>query len=704
VTSTFEAWLNIVDTHNKDHAVLAMSEFDGTQTPPYQNPDGLQVRVSQGRTRFYRGSDQSCSSTACKLFNTGWHHLAVTWAATTGRVQLYIDGALIQDQVHTDGQFATNLTPFGSMLLGQEPDSFAGLFDENQSFDGLIDEVRFWNTIRTQAEIQANMHHTLSHLSPAAMATQGLALLYDFDDAATIATGIVEDKTTNLNSGLMGQLISTIQWCTYSTARPATLPTKPKSVSTSASLPIAGSAPLEHFLVPSLLSTNITLIALSDTTNPVTLQITTMPLKGTLQDTATGAPITINTPLASPHLTYVYDLATHGNSYAPLTLIDTVQYSASDTVDTGFQDVNLFSHAMQNPSNLHYTTDAVTGIGMVLGTLLADGTQPIVVIESLPTPVPANSLVTGARLYQTKWTKPEASALYSDFNSDLTGRVPLAALDQITTPNSVAWFVPPKIGNVLPNLPAPVNIVFTFRYQHAISGVLSAPATVTVRVKPIDSAPTSPSPPTLTLDLMAAPLTVRNESYGVVTLTAADPDGSFLPSIYQRITTLPKFGSLWQVDAQGAIVTGPGAQALTVASSSRNPTVSSWATRVLNSSSQYLPAGCPASCDKVLTCNYTVSCDRSYTAVKILGPNDWSVNTGKTRNVLLSSQYHRSHLRASISLSVTECAPRMLPFSPDSCFLRFLSASTVLTCSFVAVFSCQLPRCGRLRRKQRTVH
>jgi uncharacterized protein YjdB len=80
--------------------------------------------------------------------NTGnWTHVAATWDKTSGAMKLYINGVL-----EASGTGATN-------YRNAPPDIFIGATQTlSQQFDGTVDEVRIWNTARSQSQIQANMN------------------------------------------------------------------------------------------------------------------------------------------------------------------------------------------------------------------------------------------------------------------------------------------------------------------------------------------------------------------------------------------------------------------------------------------------------------------------------------------------------------------------------------------------------------------
>ncbi len=96
---------------------------------------------------------QSISGSTGVSANDGqWHHIAMTWRSSDGRVQLYKDGV----RVFTGTVAVTQTITFGGTLIfGQEQD--AGGFQGYQAFNGVLDEVRIWNVERTPAQILANM-------------------------------------------------------------------------------------------------------------------------------------------------------------------------------------------------------------------------------------------------------------------------------------------------------------------------------------------------------------------------------------------------------------------------------------------------------------------------------------------------------------------------------------------------------------------
>lgn len=80
--------------------------------------------------------------------------------------------------------------PGGVLHFGQEADSPWSSFDELQSLDALIDELRVWSRIRSDDEIMRDYLRTPQF-------DESLVLHYDFDELETDARGrhIIRDRS-----------------------------------------------------------------------------------------------------------------------------------------------------------------------------------------------------------------------------------------------------------------------------------------------------------------------------------------------------------------------------------------------------------------------------------------------------------------------------------------------------------------------------
>lgn len=138
------------------------------------------------------GNDQTIFSTS--NINTGnWTHVAVSWNRTTGAQRLYINGTL-----EATGTASTNLRSAPSGI------AIGRLLPGSAYFTGAIDDIRFWSTVRTDAEIQNNR---FSQLVPENEAT--LVSYYSFNfgiaNGSNNGIGMVHDEKGN-NNGTLNNL------------------------------------------------------------------------------------------------------------------------------------------------------------------------------------------------------------------------------------------------------------------------------------------------------------------------------------------------------------------------------------------------------------------------------------------------------------------------------------------------------------------
>ena len=110
------------------------------------------VTLVQNKLAFGVGnSDKTIWSTSD--INTGnWVHVAVTRTASTGLMQIYINGTL-----ESSGTGPTAARTSGIKIGGNNART-------DQNFNGTLDELRIWNVVRTSAEINANKDAQLTYL------------------------------------------------------------------------------------------------------------------------------------------------------------------------------------------------------------------------------------------------------------------------------------------------------------------------------------------------------------------------------------------------------------------------------------------------------------------------------------------------------------------------------------------------------------
>ena len=132
------------------------------------------------------------NSGSTTLSASTWNHVAVSFNASGA--SLYINGILVGSASGNYSQ-PNDLTVTSTRL---------GSWSTGGFLNGNLDEVRVWNVVRTQAQIQANMGVTLTGIQ------SGLVTLYSADQGIPSGTNtgltILIDNTTNNNQRRQLQL------------------------------------------------------------------------------------------------------------------------------------------------------------------------------------------------------------------------------------------------------------------------------------------------------------------------------------------------------------------------------------------------------------------------------------------------------------------------------------------------------------------
>ncbi|MFT7231253.1 MAG: hypothetical protein ACI8TA_000459, partial [Cyclobacteriaceae bacterium] len=131
---------------------------------------------STNKARFSISGGADCSSTT-SVNDGNWHHVAGVRAS--GVIYLYVDGVL-------EASVANALSAPSSGIFS------IGNFDGQYWFNGDVDNVRIWNTARTNAQLDANATNTL-------ISETGLVASYSFNNITGQAT--VSDLTANAHDG-----------------------------------------------------------------------------------------------------------------------------------------------------------------------------------------------------------------------------------------------------------------------------------------------------------------------------------------------------------------------------------------------------------------------------------------------------------------------------------------------------------------------
>lgn len=144
---TFESWMypktdrseGVIWISGVDNQVIRLDEYQLRRV----NDTGLQVQIRGLRNK----DDITIDVTANEVLNRdAWNHLAVTYDGN--RLQLYVNGVNVASQVAPNQQ----LRPINRVDF--QGKGFSGTVSRSA---GAMDEIRFWNVARSQADIQESM-------------------------------------------------------------------------------------------------------------------------------------------------------------------------------------------------------------------------------------------------------------------------------------------------------------------------------------------------------------------------------------------------------------------------------------------------------------------------------------------------------------------------------------------------------------------
>ncbi|MDX8393681.1 MAG: LamG domain-containing protein, partial [Mariprofundales bacterium] len=120
---------------------------------------GYRIRLDTDnyiRFYIYTGSEHKISFSTASL-SSGWHHIACTYDNTA--YKLYIDGA----QESSGGGYTISYDVDNYTLIGAEAGT--GSNPSGEYFNGYIDEVRIWNRVLSEAEINDWMNKAITSSS-----------------------------------------------------------------------------------------------------------------------------------------------------------------------------------------------------------------------------------------------------------------------------------------------------------------------------------------------------------------------------------------------------------------------------------------------------------------------------------------------------------------------------------------------------------
>ncbi|RKY56277.1 MAG: hypothetical protein DRP93_01715, partial [Candidatus Neomarinimicrobiota bacterium] len=189
---TIEAWIYLDNYTDNYRSIISKHTQDGSGNDNCEF--NLQVQKGSGNLNYFMGNGSSPGDYGVILNGNNdiddldidindWYHVAITIEGST--CKMYLDGTLT-DQDTFSGTRQTGDLP---IQIGRYNNGTGGTV---QFWDGKIDEIRIWNIVRTQTQIQNNMDNELNGNEP------GLLAYYKMDEGSGTS---LTDNSVNSNTG-----------------------------------------------------------------------------------------------------------------------------------------------------------------------------------------------------------------------------------------------------------------------------------------------------------------------------------------------------------------------------------------------------------------------------------------------------------------------------------------------------------------------
>lgn len=162
---------------------------------------GISILVGNGGTDIHVQQDGFLIATAfgsLNLFDDQWHHVAVVLDADSRRIKLYVDGIFKEENYNSIpddlNPLNDHITTIGSIRA----------FGNTSFYQGEIDELRIWDIILSEDEIQSYLSNEAPH------PFEGLSAYYDFNQGVANSNGNQEtellDRSDNDRHGSLGDI------------------------------------------------------------------------------------------------------------------------------------------------------------------------------------------------------------------------------------------------------------------------------------------------------------------------------------------------------------------------------------------------------------------------------------------------------------------------------------------------------------------
>lgn len=385
---TVEHWIFNADPHQRSQNVVAYSVYsvsghDGRGSEIYQETDELAVGFSASRLVVTVAGDAAqCTTKQCLRFYTDpftWMHVAAAFNVSHGLTTVYVNGSVVGTLRHLGRHSPVHAG--GVLHLGQDADSsvWSG-FDEAESFDGMVDELRVWSRIRTADEIAATFAQAVD-----TTVEPDLVLYYNFDNLEYDAQRnvlLLPDLTGRGNSAFWGMMPTISNVLQYRTERGLVTPEEPRLFPSKAPL-IADGVVTAFWNAAENAPIEINLPAFDESGLALVITISSTPHLGSLRRIDSEAILRIGETVTPARVVYIPP----SNQTLLMKLgEDSFVYSASNGVSSATAMVRVLSTSVPDPSpaEIKVTCDEDTATYVALGSISYSGSPLDVVIDELP--------------------------------------------------------------------------------------------------------------------------------------------------------------------------------------------------------------------------------------------------------------------------------------------------------------------------------
>ncbi|WP_412061792.1 LamG-like jellyroll fold domain-containing protein [Rubrivirga sp. IMCC45206] len=186
---TVEAWVYPTRASSESSQPIVS---DDTTDAGLREHDGLEISLVKSHVLASFGTISARSSATLPVDT--WAHIACTYDAG-GELAIYINGELDETVQSGDSPEGSHPLSIGCGVFKRKGGTggwFSGLeIPSSKRLDGSLDEIRFWNTCRSQQAIQASMGHRLGGQET------GLLAYYTFTD------GDIRDRSHHGHHGVL---------------------------------------------------------------------------------------------------------------------------------------------------------------------------------------------------------------------------------------------------------------------------------------------------------------------------------------------------------------------------------------------------------------------------------------------------------------------------------------------------------------------